>query len=227
MRVPPGAVWLALSVVGLWLARRDLLLGVGPVVAAFGAAAAGLYPFADRLVLFLVPVALLLVAVALETAVSYGRAGLVLAACVLGPQLVLSLRPMAHEDMRTLVTAIVAQRQAGDAIYVYYGGGPAFAYYAETNVRFDVGGCHRDDWSGYLAELDRYKGRRLWLVLGHAFGGEDSLMTRYLGQLRPTLTTVASNDAFARLYAPDTGRQRAMAQPLLAKHRSGLACRSK
>jgi len=230
MRAPPGVVWLLLGLVGLWFARRELLLGVGPVLATLGAAAVGLYPFADRLVLFLVPVALLLVATTLDTALSHGRVGLVLAACVLVPQLVLSLRPMPHEDMRTLVRAIVAERQVGDAIYVYYGGVPAFGYYAsraQTDVLYDAGGCHRDDGSAYLAELDRYTGRRLWLVLGHAFGGEDSLMTRYLGKVRPTLTTVTANDAFARLYAPDTGIQDAMAHPLLAKHRAGLACRSK
>jgi hypothetical protein len=43
--------------------------------------------------------------------------------------------------------------------------------------------------------------------MGHAFGHEDSLFTRYLGATRPTLALVIADDAFARLYAPDSTSQ--------------------
>jgi hypothetical protein len=229
LRVPPGIVWVALAGVGLWISVRErrsaLLLGIGPVVATYLAGAVGVYPFADRLVLFLLPVVLLLVAAVL---VARQWVGLALGACLLIPQLVLSLRPSSHEDMRRLARAVATERSPDDAVYVYYGGGPAFAYYAKTDVpvyAFDLGGCHRGDWPGYRAELDRYHGRRLWLVVGHAFRGEDSLFTGYLGATRATLTTVTANDAFARLYAPDTGGVSSVAHALLPVPRPGLTCR--
>lgn len=225
MRVPPGAVWLALVLVGLWVAvregRRALLFGVGPVIAAYVAAGAGAYPFADRLVLFLVPVALLLIAEirapALVALVAVG---------VVAPQLVESLLPVRHEDLRTIARAVAARRTAGDAVYVYYGAVPAFQYYAaETGVPFDAGECHRGDVAGYWDEVDRDAGRPLWLVVGHAYRGEDTALTRYLGRDRAVRATVTADDAFARLYAPDTEPAAAVVRPLPSQVDHRLACR--
>jgi hypothetical protein len=222
MRYPPGVVWLASSVVGLWIVaarrhQRALLLGVGPVLAALVAAAAGVYPFADRLALFLVPVCLLLTGMALWRHP-------IVATCVLVPQCIVALSPVQHEDMRTIAAAVAAHRQPGDAVYVYYGAAPSFAYYAQTHVSYDAGGCHRDDWRAYLPELDRYTGRRVWLVVGHSVQREDSLLTRYMGSARATLETITANDAFARLYAPDVGAA-SVAPPLARGSARRLVCR--
>jgi hypothetical protein len=134
---------------------------------------------------------------------------------------VVSLLPVRHEDMRTIARAV----GAGQAVYVYYGAGPAFAYYAKTDVSYDIGGCHRADVEGYFRELDRYHGRPLWLVVGHAYRGEDSALTRYLGRDRAVLTTVTANDAFARLYAPDTDGTAIVVRPLPSQSNHGLVCR--
>lgn len=219
MRVPPGVVWLALALIGLWIAvrarRTPLLLGVGPVAAAYVAAVLGWYPFADRLVLFLVPIVVLLIAQV--------RWAVLLAL----PQLVVSLLPVRHEDLRTIARAVLAQNESGDAVYVYYGAVPAFSYYAGgTSVSADAGGCHRGEGDKYFLELDRYRGRRLWLVVGHSYRGEDSLLTRYLGRTRPTLATVTANDAFARLYGPDTTATGLVVRPLPSTISRGLACRT-
>jgi hypothetical protein len=224
LRVPPGIVWFLVAVGGLWVAVRrgqasgrpvllTAVLGMGPVVATYIVAGLGWYPFADRLVLFLVPVAVVLVAQV--------RWAVVLAV----PQLVISLFPVRHEDMRTIVRAVSAEREPGDAIYVYYGAAPAFAYYEKrgemrggtgvsSGVSADTGGCHRGDPARYVEELDRYRGRRLWLVVGHSVGGEDSLLTRALERTRPVVTTVTASDAFARLYAADTTSPGPVVRPL-------------
>jgi hypothetical protein len=244
LRVPPGVVWLVLVMVGLWIAvnarvtarDRALLLGVGPVIAAMIAAALGFYPFADRLVLFLVPLALLLIAQI--------RARALLVVCLVLPQLVVSFLPVRHEDMRTIARALALQRAPGDAVYVYYGGAPAFTYYAAKTAVFggpdriadgsyDIGACHRGDLAGYFRELDRYeapqvRGRRLWLIVGHAYRGEDSAIARHLGQRRAVMATVTANDAFARLYGADTGGEEPVVRPLPFETDSvnhGLACR--
>jgi hypothetical protein len=219
MRVPPGVVWLALVVVGLWIAvrarRTALLVGVGPVVAAYVAAGLGWYPFADRLVLFLVPIAVLLIAQV--------RWAVLLAV----PQVVVSLFPVRHEDLRTVARAVAAQHEKGDAVYVYYGAVPAFSYYsAGTSVSADAGGCHRGAGERYFSELDRYRGRRLWLVVGHSYHSEDSLLTRYLGRTRPVLATVTASDAFARLYGPDTTESGLVVRPLPSIIGRDLACRT-
>jgi hypothetical protein len=229
LRVPPGVVWLALVLVGLWVAvgegRRALLFGVGPVLAAYVAAGAGAYPFADRLVLFLLPVALLSIAEirapALVALVAIG---------VVAPQLVVSLLPVRHEDMRTIARAVAARRTPDEAVYVYYGAVPAFQYYdgyygAGTDVPFDPGGCHRSDVAGYFEELDRYSARPLWLVVGHAYRGEDTVLTRYLGRDRAVRATVMADGAFARLYAPDTEPTDAVVRPLPSYADHGLECR--
>jgi hypothetical protein len=179
------------------------------------AAGLGWYPSADRLVLFLVPIAVLLIAQVRYT---------VLLAL---PQLVVSLFPVRHEDLRTIARAVLAQNESADAVYVYYGAAPAFSYYARgTSVSADAGGCHRGAGERYFSELDRYHGRRLWLVVGHSYRGEDSLLTRYLGRTRPVLATVRADDAFARLYGPDTTETGPVVRPLPSTIGHDLACRT-
>ena len=82
-----------------------------------------------------------------------------------------------------------------------------------------------DDVAGYFEELDRYSARPLWLVVGHAYRGEDTVLTRYLGRDRAVRATVMADGAFARLYAPDTEPADAVVRPLPSYADHGLECR--
>jgi hypothetical protein len=193
LKAPPGVLWLAAIFAGTWLMRRRQVMA--PIVAAMAAAVAGLYPFASRLALFLVPSALLAVA-------AIGRWWII--AALVAVQSVTVVLPERHEDMRALAKSLAAVRRPGDAVYVYYGAIPTFAFYADTTgtVR---GGCHRDDWPAYLHELDALRGRpRVWLVVAHAFDRngvqEDSLLVRYLSATGRAVLTMEARDAFATLY---------------------------
>ncbi|HZS62754.1 MAG TPA: hypothetical protein VFA43_26070 [Gemmatimonadaceae bacterium] len=197
LRVPPGIVWLALVVVGLWfMSRREKALPVMmPALVAIAAAAFGFYPLASRLALYLLPGALLAIA-------AIDRWWIIVPLVI--AQGVESLLPERHEDVRTVATAMARLRQPGDAVYVYYGAVPTFEYYADT-TGITRGGCHRTDWPAYVRELEPMRGRkRVWLVVAHEFEGngvrEDSLLVRYLNATGHAYLTIPARSAFAMLY---------------------------
>jgi len=221
LRFPPGIVWLIAIIAGAWLMRRRAVLA--PMVVAIGAAATGLYPLASRLALYLLPSALLAVA-------AVGRWWIV-AAIVLG-QAVESVSPEEHEDMRTVATAMARWRRPGDAVYVYYGAVPTFAYYADT-TGITRGGCHRTDWPAYVRELSALRGRqRVWLVVAHEFEGngvrEDSLLVRYLKATGPAYVTITARSAFAVLYdsSDSLNAVDVTAPPSTHARQPGLGCRA-
>lgn len=193
LRVPPGIVWLALVLIGLWfLPRRSVML---PAMGAMGAAVAGFYPLASRLALYLLPGALLAVA-------AIGRWWVIAPLVIV--QGVESVVPEQHEDMRTVAKEMARLRQPGDAVYVYYGALPTFEYYGDT-TGVTRGGCHRSNWPAYLGELSALHGRRrVWVVVAHEFEGngvrEDSLLVRYLDATGHAYLTVPARAAFAVLY---------------------------
>lgn len=193
-----GAV---LIVVGTWAAwrrdRRTAMLVVAPVLATFGASAAQLYPFTGRLVLFLVPLLLLLlaagvtaVAEAIEPdAMSLGVfAGATVLLAAVAVRTLRNAPPVYRsEEITPAIAYLRAHAQSGELAYVYYGGAPAFAFYAARehldSASYVLGGCHRDDPRAYLPELDTLRGRaRAWLLFAHELPRlrERDLMLRYL-----------------------------------------------
>ncbi len=214
---PPGLIWLALVVGGLLAARAEArfrgatALLAGPAIACGVAAAAGAYPFADRLVLFLLPGALLLAAGAVaRVGVASPPVATLLGGVLVIAQLAGTIALPTHEDVRSLEHAVEARRLPTDAVYVYYGAGAAYAYYHGRERRttaFDIGGCHRTDWRGYLREVDRYAGRPVWLVVAHSFDAagvrEDSALTAYLASRRRATVTIGADGGFARRYAAE------------------------
>ena len=220
-------VWLVVVIAGVWLARRRLSLVpvIAPAIVGIAADVAGLYPMASRLALYLMPSAVLAVA-------AVGRWWVVVPLVVL--QGVESVFPEQHEDMRTVTTAMARERQPGDAVYVYYGARPTFAYYADT-TGVTWGGCHRTDWPAYIRELSGLRGRkRVWLVVAHAFEGngvrEDSLLTRYMDATGRAYLTIPGRAAFATLYDLSESPNRTVEVNAPASTRArqpNLGCREK
>lgn len=190
----------ALVVVGAWGAwrrdRRAAMLLVAPVLVTLGASAARLYPFTERLVLFLVPLLLLLLAAGVCAIVyafapkRWTRAAVTAATLLLVAIEARALRDAPPVYRREEITPAVAylrqHERPGDWSYVYYGAVPAFEFY--TRDRPDSashvhGGCHRGDAREYLIELDAFRGRpRAWLLFSHEVPllRERALMLRYL-----------------------------------------------
>jgi hypothetical protein len=199
MAYPFPNLFLFLGVVGaaaLWVGRRGLaLLLVAPITAALAAAVVRQYPFSDRMVLFLFPSFLLLLAAGMEALygavakVSQLAAWAALALLLLAVVYpVLKLRPPYRiEDMKPVLAHLQQNRREHDAVFVYYGAVPAVRFYG---VRYGLppdayssGGCHKGDTRQYLRELDPFRGNpRVWVLItaAHPRWGEGDDIVRYL-----------------------------------------------
>lgn len=180
---PLRGVFVAFMAVGFYaLARRSarapLLLGV-PIALALLAAMLRQYPFADRLVLFLVPNLLLAVAAGIgwTSGALFARlrpAGVLLAgaSCSLAffPALV-TPAPYVAENIKPLLERLAQRRLNGDPLYVYCGGLPAYSYYAELGRAprdFTAGACSQDQRT-LFSNLDQLRGKpRAWVLFSHS-----------------------------------------------------------
>jgi hypothetical protein len=171
---------IALGFLALWrrLGVRATLL-LMPVVAALSAAVIHQYPFADRLILFLVPSFLVALAASVDWlyqwAVSWSKyLGWFLCIALVGPLVYpVALPPYRIEDMKPVMSHLQANWRAGDGVYVFHGADPAFRFYsADYGFRdpdYVLGRCHHGVNLGYRLELDAFRGRpRVWVVLTHA-----------------------------------------------------------
>jgi len=183
--------------VGMWnLARSRWPVAVAvalPGLLALLASGFHAYPFAGRLLLFLVPLMVLgvaagahAVAAALRPAQAVAAAGL-LGVLVAAPALEAYQglkRPMREEQLAPVLDAVRAELRPGDAVYVYYGAVPAFLHYTRDDP-FPAGAvvlgtearANRIEYRNQLAAL---AGRaRVWVVVSHRHGDEEAVMTAY------------------------------------------------
>jgi hypothetical protein len=190
------SVYLGFAIIGaavLWRKQRAtaLVLG-GPLVVTLAAAVAGLYPFADRLVLFLSPVLLIAVAAGIGHLATrlqvLGRAAapaflvLVLAAPVV--RLVSSPPVYRVQQARPLFEWLAAHRRTGDALFIWFRAGPHFAWYGPryqlTTGEVVRGGCWLGTPRRFLVDLDQLRGRaRVWLVMAGVGAPEANLLVQY------------------------------------------------
>ena len=188
-----------------WMARRRgvrLALLLAPALMALAAAALRLYPFgadytsAGRVLLFLLPSLAMAVA---EGTVRIGRgiggaagraAAYALGAALLAPSLAYAVLQVPHvrAEVKPLLAYAAEERRPGDVLYVHYAGRAPFLYYAPrygwTRENAVVGACSRLDAAGYLRELERLRGRRVWLLFiddrALAHSDDRGLMLGYL-----------------------------------------------
>jgi len=212
----PGfaVVLIALGFIALWRRERAFMACLlAPVVVALCAAAMQQYPFADRLMLFVLPIFCIALAVgidavrAIASAYSKAAAWLVyvsLAGAFLSP--LFAVRPPYHmEDMKPVLEYLRARRQPDDRIYVYYAAAPAVMWYGGhyelAESTYAVGGCHRGYAQAYLRELDEFRGSpRFWVVIAHAradLGERENILTYLdgIGVLREQLAMAAHEPA--------------------------------
>jgi len=180
---PLSPLYPVLAVLGfgvLWRQRRPTaVMLLGPIILTLGAAVAGQYPFSGRLILFLVPSAILAIAAAIgsvhhvvtrcsKRAAAWAVMALAMPAVVQGA--ISCWPPYGVEAVKGVLEHVRSNWQPGDSVYVYYGAAPAMSMYDSeyglSRGAYAVGGCHRGDNRRYLAELDTFRGSsRLWIVL--------------------------------------------------------------
>lgn len=190
-----GGVFLLSGIVYLARTRRPLLLLLGgPMVLALLAAAMSLYPFRGRLIQFLVPPSMLLMAFGIEGVwrlgagpaeravgwrVAVARSGSAMAAamCVLFASVLVDwLRAPYREESRAVFQYVAERGLAEDVLYLHSGARHAFEYYSRycATCRPRASTIHRGRLYGpegqaQLSEdMDALgSARRVWVVFAH------------------------------------------------------------
>jgi len=182
--VPIRGAGIFAGLVGLWYLARErprvlALLG-GPFLATLAAAALRRYPFYGRLVLFLVPFLLLILAygadrVRAATARTARAAGVLLVALLAVPPAAICayrlVRPRTREETKPVLAYLGAHCRPGDRLYLYEYAAPAFDYYARR-YGLDPGDAARGtwEWDPRAAEADAERlagGPRTWVLFSH------------------------------------------------------------
>lgn len=202
-----------------------LFLLMSPAIITVIASVAHKYPFGGRLTLFLVPPVLLLMAEGAEALRSSASASLPAIGAVLITLLFVDpgtyvlqhfAKPntevaqpgiMFPEEIRPVVGYVRNHEKPGDLVYVFYGAQPAFDYYAERDSfprnNVEIGTAAGNDPQIYESDLDRLRGRRVWVVLSHIHGvgaQESKYVEFYLGRLGPKLDSLSVAGAETYLY---------------------------
>ena len=181
LRYPLPWIFALLAVIGiaaLWRQRRDAaLLIAAPFVLTVIAAIAQQYPFRTRLMVFLVPSALLAAAAGAgwiaDTAARRSKlaGALVIAAVLIPPVLAIadSGLPSRVDNYKPLYAHLQANRRPGDAVYVSFLANSSAIYYGPRyglgRGEYHLGACDRSDTRAYLRDLDRFRARgRVWVL---------------------------------------------------------------
>jgi hypothetical protein len=185
------AVFLFVALVGviaLWQrSRPGALLLVGPFVVTMAAAVAHQYPFRGRLIVWLVPSALIAAAAGAEwilgrvsvrhlgvgAGVGAALGAVLMLAFLASPVMAMWEMPPPYdiEHWRALLSYLQSHRQTGDEVYVFpiqrigmsfYG--PSYGLQPQD---WSTGVCEQNDTRAYIQDVDRYRGvPRLWVVSG-------------------------------------------------------------
>jgi len=211
LRYPAAWIFALLAIIGiavLW--RRDrgaALMLAGPLVLTLAASVAQQYPFRTRLVVFLVPGAVLAAAagagwIADQAGRRHPIAGWIVASAALIPAiavLVIARLPVHVDNYYPVYAHLQANRRPGDAVYVAFLANSSAIYYGPryglAAGEYDVGTCERNDTRVYLRDLDRFRGRpRVWIITKGAIAFTPALesMRRYLSVIGVRRSLVVS-----------------------------------
>lgn len=181
LQYPWPMLYAVLAILGfgaVWRRRRDIaLILAGPYAVTLLAAVAQQYPFRERVVLFLLPSLLLMVAAAVEwirkrtAAVRPALGAMTTAAFLAPPVWALAVMPPPYvvEAFKPVLAYVQVHRRPTDAIYVYAHAFEAVDHYGSRFGlplgTYVVGICDDRDFRPYLADVDRFRGAsRVWLI---------------------------------------------------------------
>lgn len=196
---------------------KIFLLLILPILFTLLASGLQKYPFEGRLLLFLTPVMILIIAEGIEYIRKTSSQGspligfalvfilLIHPVCLAGYRL---FKPRAPEELRPMMEYVAEHYRTGDIVYVYYASINAFRYYAH---RFDytdnyIQGIEaRDNWSAYYKEIEQLKGKgRVWFLFSHIYADkgadEEKLFVSYLNTMALQLDAAKAPGAAAYLY---------------------------
>jgi hypothetical protein len=224
--LPINAITVGLFIFGIYsfiLRRWQLFLVLlSPLVFTIFASMLERYPFAGRLLLFLIPLLLLILAEGVErtrtlllrmnkTVAGFVSAALViylLYGWVLGTYENLQ-SPSKKEDIKPVMAYISENYFSNDQIYVYHGARTAFEFYA-PDYGFDretyiLGIAAQKDPTQFLSDIDNIQGsQRIWVVFSHncprCVVNEKEFILEYFDEIGQEMSEFSTDDASAHLY---------------------------
>lgn len=201
----------ALGIAVLWRRHRDAaLLTAGPFVLTLLVAVAQEYPFRQRLIVFLVPPALIAVAAGIgwiaDRASKYGRpAGAALAALGTALPLFAIIEagvPARVDNYLPIYAHLEKHRLPGDAVFVSWLARSSAIYYGPSygldRGEFHGAICHPSDTRAYLRDADRFRGRnRVWVLMrsGPAMRIPNAAVRRYFESIGVRRDSLSSRSA--------------------------------
>jgi len=193
--------------------RQRFWLLTSPLLFVLAASALGRYPFAGRLLLFVVPLLVLLVAYGAGSVIqTAGRSapavGVILVGLLLFPVVRSAdnaIAPEGREEIKPVLGYVARNRQPGDLVYVHFAARPAFDFYAPRYAGFPevVAGSRMDDvdYVAIESDLERLRHRgRVWILLSHTGQAEEDFFVAYLDRIGKRVDAVTATGASAYLY---------------------------
>lgn len=206
--------------------KTILIFLLSPLLITLFAAILHLYPFRSRLVLFLAPLFILIIAEGASYLLRYPRnrsigiLGILLSlALVIFPIFdagMLLSRPQLKEEIKPVISYIRNHQQSEDILYIYQRGIYQFQYYAEKYGyrhgdyiigvddldQYDGEGLSEREWQRYKQDLDKLRGnKRVWLLFSHADkGSENAAIKSYLDLIGRQIDFFAAPGSFVYLY---------------------------
>ena len=156
----------------------------------FLASMIGAYPFKKRLILFLIPFLILLIAKGSEIFVKEKKWLTVFLTFLFmtAPTFITihkSVIPIKREEVRGTLKYLNEKIEANDSVYVYYGASHAVNYYMrdekEKLKKWIFGNDHRNEPEKYIYELSEFKkSKRGWMIFSHPYKNEEKYILSHL-----------------------------------------------
>jgi hypothetical protein len=227
---PMDGLAIAIFVVGciayFYRNKPGLFIVLSPLFAAFLAAGLQKYPFRSRLVLFLAPFIILIIAEGADYIRRKFRSkpatfiSIILISLLLFPPLAsasqLLIKPNLRGEIKPVISHVKTHQQPGDVLYIYQRGKYQFQYYAEKYGYRDgdyiIGVEDLDKYDGrslskaelqrYQKDLDKLRGnKRVWLLFAHAnVRSENEKIKDYLDKIGQQTDFFEATGAFVYLY---------------------------
>jgi hypothetical protein len=173
--------------------HRTGLVAAGAIFTTLVVSAFEIYPFSSRLVIFLVPLVLFIIAVGVDelarlSSLAAVAVTVLLLSVVVPPAVNVALEPRTDFDMRAALKIVNRGFEAGDAVAVFETHN-VFRYYRRMLRSKDVPSVKVTTTAAARPLLDKFKAngnRRLWLVVAH-FQNRATALIDELAQAAPVV----------------------------------------
>lgn len=196
---------------------------LAPTAITLTASGFHMYPFAGRLLLFIVPSLLVLIAEGVEYIWCKTKSASPLIVSILvgllfsHPVLYAICRTMEpsykaiapFEDIKAVMCYLKEHKKDDDIIYLYYGSKHPFAYYAKrygfNEDECVIGIYSKDDWEIFIQDLNKLCGKkRVWVLFSHVWTSngvdEEKLFVYHLDHIGKRLDYFKAKGASIYLY---------------------------